>query len=83
MSDPAVPDDAVEPGPPPVRLAVVGCGAVAERYHLPALLAEQDVVVTAFVDPSTARSRALADRVPGPRRSAASTSSQAKSTRCC
>src|SRR5690242_8777997 len=46
----------------PLRVAVVGCGAVAERYHLPALVASPDVEVTALVDPSVERARALARR---------------------
>ena len=49
----------------PLRLGVVGCGAVAERYHLPALMNAPDVVITAFVDPDAERARALAARVPG------------------
>lgn len=49
----------------PVRLGVVGCGAVTELYHLPALLASPDVAVAAFVDTGLERARALAARVPG------------------
>ncbi len=45
-----------------VRVALVGCGAVAEYYHLPALLASPDVEVVAFVDPSIERAQALAAR---------------------
>ena len=48
-----------------LRLAVVGCGAVTERYHLPALLASRDVRVVAFVDPTIDRARSLAGRVDG------------------
>jgi predicted dehydrogenase len=48
-----------------LRLGVAGCGAVTERYHLPALLASPDVRVTAFADPALARARALAGRVEG------------------
>jgi predicted dehydrogenase len=48
-----------------VRIAVVGCGAVAERYHLPALIAAPDVELVAFVDPSDARARELATRAGG------------------
>ncbi|HYC32349.1 MAG TPA: Gfo/Idh/MocA family oxidoreductase, partial [Gemmatimonadales bacterium] len=48
-----------------LRLAVIGCGAVTERYHLPALLASPDVAVVAFVDPAVDRARALAGRVAG------------------
>jgi predicted dehydrogenase len=46
----------------PLRVAVVGCGAVAERYHLPALVASPDVEVTALVDPSVERASTLARR---------------------
>jgi predicted dehydrogenase len=49
----------------PLRLAVVGCGAVAERYHLPALLASPDLRIVAFADPNLERARALATRAPG------------------
>jgi predicted dehydrogenase len=43
-------------------LGVVGCGAVAERYHLPALLASAEVALVAFADPDVERARALASR---------------------
>jgi predicted dehydrogenase len=75
---PAVPDvrgraDALRSGRHPrghltvdrLRLGVVGCGAVAELYHLPALLASAEVELTTFVDPDLARARRLADRAPG------------------
>ena len=48
-----------------LRVGVVGCGAVAERYHLPALLASPDIVLTAFADPAVERARTLAGRVQG------------------
>ena len=51
----------------PIRLAVIGCGAVAERYHLPALVAAPDIRIIAFVDPSLERAGALASRVAGAR----------------
>jgi predicted dehydrogenase len=44
----------------------VGCGAVTERYHLPALLASPDVQLAAFVDPTLERARALAARAGAP-----------------
>jgi predicted dehydrogenase len=50
---------------PPLRLGVIGCGAVTERYHLPALLASSDIRVTAFADPALDRARALAERAGG------------------
>ncbi|MGI3785725.1 MAG: Gfo/Idh/MocA family protein [Janthinobacterium lividum] len=51
------------PSTAPLRVGVVGCGAVAERYHLPALLASDDVDVVACVDPAIERARTLATRV--------------------
>jgi predicted dehydrogenase len=45
-----------------LRVAVVGCGAVAENYHLPALLASPEVEVVALVDSSIERAAALATR---------------------
>jgi len=45
-----------------LRLAIVGCGAVAERYHLPAVAASDEVELVALVDPATDRARGLADR---------------------
>src|SRR4051794_1108296 len=50
----------------PLRLGVVGCGAVTERYHLPALMASPDVEPVAFVDPAVARARLLAERAGAP-----------------
>ena len=48
-----------------LRLGVVGCGAVTERYHLRALLAAgDDVEIVAFVDPDLERARSLASRFP-------------------
>jgi len=43
-----------------VRIAVVGCGAVTENFHLPVLAGDDDVVITALVDPDAARARRLA-----------------------
>lgn len=48
---------------PPVRLAIVGCGAIVEGYHLPAALAEPGCQVTMLVDTDLPRVQALADRV--------------------
>jgi len=53
--------------PVPLRLAVVGCGAVTERYHLPAIAASSDVAVAAFVDPVVDRARSFASRWSGGR----------------
>lgn len=49
----------------PLRVGVVGCGAVAERYHLPAILGSSEVQIVAFADPDAARAGQLAARVPG------------------
>jgi predicted dehydrogenase len=49
----------------PLRLAIIGCGAVAERYHLPALQGCGDITVVAVVDPSPDRARLLSARLPG------------------
>lgn len=46
---------------PRVKIAVVGCGAVAERGHLPALKAAACFDVVALVDRNEGRARALAD----------------------
>lgn len=50
---------------PPIRVGIVGCGAVAELYHLPALSASPDVSVEACVDPAAQRARRLADLAGG------------------
>ena len=57
----------VIPGNHPLRVALVGCGAVAEHYHLPALLAAPEVEVVALVDTSIERARTLATRLKTPR----------------
>jgi predicted dehydrogenase len=46
----------------PLRLAMVGCGAVVERMHLPASLAVPEVDVVALVDRDGRRAQALAAR---------------------
>jgi predicted dehydrogenase/nucleoside-diphosphate-sugar epimerase len=43
-----------------VRIAVVGCGAVTENFHLPVLAGDDDVVISALVDPDSARAGRLA-----------------------
>jgi predicted dehydrogenase/nucleoside-diphosphate-sugar epimerase len=45
---------------PRVRIAVVGCGAVTESFHLPVLAGHDDVVISALVDPNRARADKLA-----------------------
>lgn len=44
----------------PVQLAIVGCGAIAERGHLPAATACGDIEVTVLVDKDIARAQRLA-----------------------
>jgi predicted dehydrogenase len=51
----------------PLRLGIVGCGAVAERYHLPALLESTDVQPVMFVDPVLERAERLSAQVRGAR----------------
>lgn len=46
----------------PLKLAVVGCGAVTEFFHLPAIMGSKDVELTLLVDRDTERARALARR---------------------
>jgi predicted dehydrogenase len=46
-----------------VRVAVVGCGAIAEAYHLPALAGHKELLDSAvLVDPDLTRAYALATR---------------------
>ena len=46
----------------PVRVALAGCGAIAELAHLPALARTRGATVTALCDLEGAKARALADR---------------------
>ena len=46
----------------PVRLAIVGCGAIAELGHLPAVALTPEVEITLLVDRDGDRARTLADR---------------------
>src|SRR4051794_39425130 len=50
-----------------LRIAVVGCGAVAQIHHLPALAASENAEAVLLVDNDESRARALAERfgVPG------------------
>ncbi len=52
---------APDPARPPTRVALVGCGAIAEA-HLAVLRTLPDVVVVALVDPAPGRARTLAAR---------------------
>jgi predicted dehydrogenase/nucleoside-diphosphate-sugar epimerase len=57
----------------PLRIAIIGCGAITEKLHLPALMKTSGVRVTALVDPDTRRLPALAARIGGDVHTAAST----------
>lgn len=46
----------------PVRIAMVGCGAIAELGHLPGAAVSPDVEVTVLIDRDEARARAMAER---------------------
>jgi predicted dehydrogenase len=48
------------PGKNKVRLAVVGCGAVASIHHLPAIAASERAEAAVLVDADAARARSLA-----------------------
>jgi predicted dehydrogenase/nucleoside-diphosphate-sugar epimerase len=47
----------------PLRVALVGCGAVAENLHLPALQSLDSARITALVDPDPRRREVLANHV--------------------
>ncbi len=51
----------------PLRLAVVGCGAVVERFHLPAVRQVPGVKLSALVEKDSTRLRQLGLRYPGAR----------------
>jgi predicted dehydrogenase len=51
-----------KPNPSKVRLAVVGCGAVAQIHHVPAIAASDRVEAAVLVDSDPKRARELADR---------------------
>ena len=44
----------------PVRIAVVGCGAVTQRFHLPVLAGHDGVSIAALIDPDVKRAERLA-----------------------
>jgi predicted dehydrogenase len=52
----------LRPGGARLRFGVIGCGAVTERYHLPALQASPDVELVGFADTAPTRAAALAAR---------------------
>jgi predicted dehydrogenase len=45
-----------------LRLGIIGCGAVAECFHLPIVAISERVNITALVDKSLSRARSFADR---------------------
>ncbi len=49
-----------------LNIAIVGCGAVAEQYHAPAILASGVATLTAAVDTSLDRARSVARRAGAP-----------------
>jgi predicted dehydrogenase len=51
----------------PARIALIGGGAVAEMFHLPALEAAQDAVLDTLVEKNEGRARELASRFAIPR----------------
>ena len=51
-----------KPNPPKLRVAVVGCGAVAKIHHLPAILASREAEPAVLVDADAKRARSLAER---------------------
>src|SRR3954452_6712573 len=51
-----------KPNVPKLRVAVVGCGAVAQIHHLPAIVASREVEPAILVDADAKRARALAER---------------------
>src|SRR5262245_4627033 len=51
----------------PVNVAIVGCGAITENFHLPVLKGHDGVVISALVDPNTARAEKLAGLYKVPR----------------
>lgn len=57
-------------GVAPLRLGVLGCGRVFERFHLPALLTTRSVVPVAAYDPDPARLAWTSALEPAPRRCA-------------
>ena len=53
------------PGAEKVRLAIVGCGAIAEEMHAPAAVSLDDVELVALVDTDLERAGGLADQFAG------------------
>ena len=45
-----------------IKIGIVGCGAVTEMFHLPALLAREDLQVTAVIDRNLDRAKILSQQ---------------------
>ena len=45
-----------------IKLGIVGSGAVTEMFHLPALLAREDLQVTAVIDRNLDRAKILSQQ---------------------
>lgn len=45
----------------PLRIAVIGCGAIAEQFHLPVLSGHEDILLAALVDRDPDRRTRLAE----------------------
>ena len=58
---------ALSASPDPLRVAVVGCGAIAQLQHLPALAASREARAAVLVDRDLARAQELARRFGVPR----------------
>ena len=50
----------------PIRLGIIGCGAIAEQVHIPLAIASSKFELTALVDNNMARARDLAERFGAP-----------------
>jgi len=52
---------------PPIDIVMIGCGAFAHRYHVPAIVADDALSIAAIFDPTPSdATRALADRYRAP-----------------
>jgi predicted dehydrogenase len=45
-----------------IKIGIFGCGAVTEMFHLPALLAREDLQITAAIDRNLERAELIADK---------------------
>ena len=44
-----------------LRIAIIGCGAVAEKYHIPIIAGHERAKLTAFIDRDLSRARKLGE----------------------